>query len=90
MTFSPRFSRLVLGFMGAAALSAAASAAPPVRSKNVSQSPRETIYNLPGNVQYHGFIRNDGNYGLVIHNYNQGTTQHFIVDSRTGALLPGQ
>jgi hypothetical protein len=75
--------KTVLGLALSASMSATAIAGP----KNVSSSPREVIQNFPGNIQGHSFIRNDGNYGLAVHEFNKGVTTHYVIDKRTGAVL---
>src|SRR5258708_6708747 len=77
-------SMLALATLVATAISGPALAGNPVLGKNVSKSPREVIVNHPGNVQNHSFIRNDGNFGLTIHNFNKGTVEQFKIDRITG------
>jgi hypothetical protein len=81
--------RSVALFAIVALISSTAFADAPAAGKNISNSPRETIVNYPGNIQYHAFIRNDGSYGVVKHDYNKGVVEHYVIDPRTGLVRPG-
>lgn len=80
---------LALGVVAAAAtIGTSSSAVAQEAPKNISHSPREKIYELKDGTRIHIWIRNDGFYGMAIRDKN-GHTQHFVINPRTGVVLPG-
>jgi hypothetical protein len=61
--------------------------------KNLSASPRETMYRYSDGSTAHAWTRNDGKFGVTLHSNpndpKNDKIEHFVVDNKTGFVTPG-